>query len=117
MTRRRYVARGIQGGYRIRDNKARRWWGELYELCPDELLAELNGGRDYEKDHGIAPDVPCSETVGIGAIGGMSARSEPRQKGHYRRLETMPTAASTAPKPIARFQYRQEYTGYRPCDR
>jgi hypothetical protein len=49
MTRRRYVARGVQGGYRIWDNKARRWWGELYELCPDELLAELNGGRDYEK--------------------------------------------------------------------
>ena len=43
------MARGVQGGYRIWDNKARQWWGELYELCPDELLAELNGGRDYEK--------------------------------------------------------------------
>ena len=47
------MARGIHGGYRIWDNKARRWWGELYELCPDELLAELNGGRDYEKDQAL----------------------------------------------------------------
>jgi len=43
------VARGVPGGYRIWDNKARRWWGDLYELCPDELLAELNGDRDYER--------------------------------------------------------------------
>ncbi|MGW0432162.1 hypothetical protein ACWDV4_06400 [Micromonospora sp. NPDC003197] len=49
MARRRYVARGADGGYRIWDNRARRWWGELYELCPDELLAELNGTRDYVK--------------------------------------------------------------------
>jgi hypothetical protein len=43
------VARGAPGGYRIWDTKARRWWGELYELCPDELLDELNGGADYAK--------------------------------------------------------------------
>jgi hypothetical protein len=49
MSRRRYVARGVPGGYRIWDNKARRWWGDLYELCPDELLDELNGDRDYAK--------------------------------------------------------------------
>lgn len=49
MARRRYVARGVQGGYRIWDNKARRWWGDLYELCPDELLDELNGAGDYAK--------------------------------------------------------------------
>jgi len=41
--KRRYVARGVPGGYRIRDNRNRRWWGDHYELCPDELLAELNG--------------------------------------------------------------------------
>ncbi|MFE9423529.1 hypothetical protein ACFYNO_11280 [Kitasatospora sp. NPDC006697] len=46
MSKRRYVARGVPGGYRIRDNKVRRWWGDLYELCPDDLLAELNGGAD-----------------------------------------------------------------------
>jgi hypothetical protein len=40
------VARGVPGGYRIWDNHARRWWGDLYELCPDDLLAELNGDRD-----------------------------------------------------------------------
>jgi hypothetical protein len=49
MARRRYVARGVQGGYRIWDNRARRWWGDLYELCPDELLDELNGDRDPAK--------------------------------------------------------------------
>ncbi|TDE56409.1 hypothetical protein E1295_10700 [Nonomuraea mesophila] len=49
MGRRRYVARGVPGGYRIWDNKARRWWGDLYELCPDDLLDELNGARDYDE--------------------------------------------------------------------
>ena len=42
MSRRRYVARGVPGGYRIWDNKGRRWWGDVYELCPDGLLDELN---------------------------------------------------------------------------
>jgi hypothetical protein len=37
------------GGYRIWDNRRRRWWGDLYELCPDELLDELNGDADYQK--------------------------------------------------------------------
>ncbi|WP_182881881.1 MULTISPECIES: hypothetical protein [unclassified Microbispora] len=49
MSRRRYVARGVPGGYRIWDNKARRWWGDLYELCPDDLLNELNGEKNSEK--------------------------------------------------------------------
>ncbi|MEU8121823.1 hypothetical protein AB0C21_24210 [Spirillospora sp. NPDC049024] len=49
MSRRRYVARGVPGGYRIWDAKARRWWGDLYELCPDDLLAELNGDADSAK--------------------------------------------------------------------
>ena len=49
MARKRYVARGVPGGYRIWDNKRRKWWGDHYELCPDELLAELNSNRDYEK--------------------------------------------------------------------
>lgn len=49
MARRRYVARGVPGGYRIWDNRSRRWWGDLYELCPDELLDELNGGKNYAK--------------------------------------------------------------------
>jgi hypothetical protein len=43
------VARGVPGGYRIWNNKARRWWGDLYELCPDELLKELNGAGDYAR--------------------------------------------------------------------
>ncbi|MEV5609882.1 hypothetical protein [Streptomyces sp. NPDC052225] len=46
MSRRRYVARGVPGGYRIRDNAGRRWWGDHYELCPDDLLTELNGAAD-----------------------------------------------------------------------
>jgi len=49
VSRRRYVARGVPGGYRVWDNKVRRWWGDLYELCPDALLDELNGGKDYVK--------------------------------------------------------------------
>jgi hypothetical protein len=43
------VCRGVPGGYRIWDNKGRRWWGDLYELCPDDLVAELNGGAAPEK--------------------------------------------------------------------
>jgi hypothetical protein len=46
MSRRRYVLRGVPGGYRIWDNKARRWWGEHYEIQPDDLVAELNGQAD-----------------------------------------------------------------------
>ncbi|MEU1592554.1 hypothetical protein ABZ468_06750 [Streptomyces sp. NPDC005708] len=32
---------------RIWDNRGRRWWGDLYELCPDGLVAELNGQADH----------------------------------------------------------------------
>ncbi|MGP3633813.1 hypothetical protein ACTU45_10675 [Streptomyces sp. 24-1644] len=46
MSGRRYVARGVPGGYRIWDNTGRRWWGDHCELCPDDLLAELNGAAD-----------------------------------------------------------------------
>ncbi len=49
MSRRAYVARGVPGGYRIRKTKGGRWWGDLYELCPADLLAELNGKADPEK--------------------------------------------------------------------
>jgi hypothetical protein len=42
VSKRRYVARGVPGGYRIWDNKAQRWWGDHYELCPDDLVVELN---------------------------------------------------------------------------
>lgn len=40
------MARGVPGGYRVWDNRGRRFWGDFYELCPDELLAELNGRKD-----------------------------------------------------------------------
>jgi hypothetical protein len=49
MIRRRYVARGVPGGYRVWDNKRRQYWGDLYELCPDDLLEELNGDADYAR--------------------------------------------------------------------
>lgn len=42
------MARGVSGGYRIWDNKRRRWWGDQ-EVCPDDLLAELNGEARYDK--------------------------------------------------------------------
>ncbi|MEI5524722.1 hypothetical protein WB401_14920 [Streptomyces brasiliscabiei] len=46
MSGRRYVARGVPGGYRIYDHRRQGWWGDLYELCPDDLLTELNGKKD-----------------------------------------------------------------------
>ncbi|SOE32952.1 hypothetical protein [Streptomyces sp. OK228] len=49
MSKRRYVARGVPGGCRIWDNRGRRWWGDLYERCPDLQLVELNGAADSEK--------------------------------------------------------------------
>ncbi|HET9656405.1 MAG TPA: hypothetical protein VFP72_13700 [Kineosporiaceae bacterium] len=49
MSRRRYVARGVPGGYRIWDNKAGRWWGDHYEVCPDDLLRELNSERNPQR--------------------------------------------------------------------
>jgi hypothetical protein len=49
VSRRRYVARGVPGGYRVWDNRGRRWWGDLYELCPDDLAAELNGQADQAR--------------------------------------------------------------------
>lgn len=49
VSKRRYVARGVPGGYRIWDNRGRRWWGDLYELCPDDLVAELNGQADHAR--------------------------------------------------------------------
>ncbi|MFJ4846927.1 MULTISPECIES: hypothetical protein [unclassified Streptomyces] len=49
MSRRRYVPRGVPGGYRIWDNKGRRWWGDLYQLCPDDLVAALSGGANHER--------------------------------------------------------------------
>jgi hypothetical protein len=33
----------VPGGYRIWDNRVQRWWGDHYEVQPDELVAELNG--------------------------------------------------------------------------
>lgn len=47
--RRRYVVRGVPGGYRIWDNRAHRWWGDHYEVQPDDLVVELNADADYER--------------------------------------------------------------------
>lgn len=49
MAKRRYVARGVPGGYRIWDNRGQRHWGDHYELCPDDLLTELNGAKRPER--------------------------------------------------------------------
>jgi len=49
MSRRRYVVRGVPGGFRIWDNKAGRWWGDHYEVQPDELVAALNSHVDPEQ--------------------------------------------------------------------
>ncbi|PKV97366.1 hypothetical protein ATK30_8347 [Amycolatopsis echigonensis] len=41
------MARGVPGGYQIRDNRSRRWWGDHFQLCPDDLVAALNSGADH----------------------------------------------------------------------
>jgi hypothetical protein len=49
VSKRRYVARGVTGGYRIWDNRVQRWWGDLYELFPDDLLKALNDGVSHRE--------------------------------------------------------------------
>ena len=49
MSRRRYVVRGVPGGFRIWDKTASRWWGDHYEVQPDELVEALNRHVDYEQ--------------------------------------------------------------------
>lgn len=58
--RKRYVAKGVPGGWKIWNNKSKNWWGQLYERQPDDLIEELNGlkrpaiitelTRKYQKD-------------------------------------------------------------------
>jgi hypothetical protein len=46
----RYVGRAEAGkGWRIWDNKLKRFWGERYEDYPAPLLAELNGEKRPER--------------------------------------------------------------------
>ncbi|TRX47052.1 hypothetical protein FNH22_30620 [Fulvivirga sp. M361] len=45
---RRYVSKGVPGGWMIWNKKSNRWWGELYQLQPDELVNELNGQKRPE---------------------------------------------------------------------
>jgi hypothetical protein len=35
----------VKGGWKIWNNKSKSWWGQFYELQPDELLIELNGAK------------------------------------------------------------------------
>lgn len=45
-SKRRFVAKAEAGkGWRIWDNKIRRWWGERYVNFPEALLVELNGEK------------------------------------------------------------------------
>ncbi|MEW2471465.1 hypothetical protein AB0919_41815 [Streptomyces sp. NPDC046994] len=37
MSKRWYVARGVPGGYRIWDNRGRRWWGDLLRSHTDDI--------------------------------------------------------------------------------
>ncbi|WP_378148325.1 hypothetical protein ACFJGV_08540 [Cnuibacter sp. UC19_7] len=48
MTRKRFVAVGVPGGYKIINSKTKRQWGNHYELMPDDLLRELNGEKRPE---------------------------------------------------------------------
>jgi hypothetical protein len=45
-SKRRFVAKAEAGsGWRIWDNKQKKWWGECYLQHPENLLAELNGDK------------------------------------------------------------------------
>jgi hypothetical protein len=46
--RKRYVLKGVSGGWRIWNNLTKTYWGQLYEKQPDELIAELNGAKRPE---------------------------------------------------------------------
>lgn len=43
--KRRYVAKGVPGGWKIWNTKSKKWWGQLYERQPNELIEELNGQK------------------------------------------------------------------------
>ena len=46
----RFVAKAEAGrGWRIWDNKQKKWWGERYQQHPIALLAELNGDKRPER--------------------------------------------------------------------
>ena len=48
--RKRFVAKAeAKKGWRIWDNKQKRWWGERYEHLPESLLAELNTDKRPEQ--------------------------------------------------------------------
>jgi hypothetical protein len=45
-SKRRWVARAVAGeGWRIWDNKLKRFWGQTYDAVPEALLDELNGQK------------------------------------------------------------------------
>ncbi len=46
----RFVAKAeASKGWRIWDNKQKKWWGERYQSFPEHLLAELNGGKHPDR--------------------------------------------------------------------
>lgn len=47
--KKRYSARGVPGGWRIWNNKTKKWWGDLYERQPDDLVDELNNAKRPDK--------------------------------------------------------------------
>jgi hypothetical protein len=48
--KRRFVGKSeAEQGWRIWDNKIRRWWGERYQQYPEQLLSELNGEKEPER--------------------------------------------------------------------
>jgi len=53
--KRRYVGRAIAAsGWRIWDNKLKRFWGEVYDPYPQTLLDELNGEKSPQSLAGLA---------------------------------------------------------------
>jgi len=62
--KRRFVAQAEPGtGWRVWDNKAKKFWGERFRLRPDALIDELNGARRSEELVRLARDQQVSGQV------------------------------------------------------
>lgn len=48
--KKRFVAKAeAEKGWRVWDNMQKKWWGERYVNFPENLLNELNAGKDPER--------------------------------------------------------------------
>lgn len=63
---RRFVARGVKNaGWRVWDNKSRRFWGPTLAEQPDELLHELNGQRRAARLNVLVSRIRLNRSKGV----------------------------------------------------